>query len=395
MTEHTSDQNTMQTMSENEVNLVVGAIVEATVTAIDANVATVEFGYKQPGQIALRDWSDVRLSSLVDVVALEDRVFAKIVELDTEQQGPILSRKDAVNSETWARLQEQFERQEILSVKILSAIKGGLVADISGLRAFLPASLVDFRFQSDLTPFVGQTIPVMITELEEQTRRLIISRKQALDKQQQSLRVSKLQEFEIGQVIDGTVARITAFGAFVDLGGIDGLLHVSEMSFARVSKPEDIVHPGDSVHVKVLRIDPNSGKISLSMKLEDSNPWRTAAEEFQVGQVVTGTVKRLAAFGAFVEVAHGIEGLVHISQLSQSRVESPSEVVTPGDQVKVKILELQPENERMSLSIREATKEHHKPAPTRHTTKIETKSEPTSATLEELFGEALREKFKL
>lgn len=396
MTEHTLNQNSTQTMSDHGSTLLAGAIVEASVISVEANQVTVEFGYKQLGHIAVKDWSDVRSQTLVGTVNIGERVLARITELHDEGEHPVLSRKDAVSSDTWATLQDKFASQEIIEVKILAAIKGGLVADIESLRAFLPASLVDFRFQSDLTSFVGQTVPVVITEIDPEQRRVIISRKQALEKEQQSFRGEKLQAFEVGQITEGIVARLTGFGAFVDLGGIDGLLHISEMSFARVNRPEDVVQPGDSVRVKILRIEPESGKISLSMKLEDANPWRSATNQFQVGQVITGVVKRIASFGAFVEVAPGIEGLVHISQLANSRIESPVEVVTPGDEVQVKILELKPEEERMSLSIREATKQSQKPAPAmRQPSKTEMKAEPTSATLEELFGEALRKKFNL
>lgn len=395
MTEQTSNQETTQQSNESTDQLHVGAIVEATVTAVAANVVHAEFGSQKIGQITRKEWSDVRLSTLEGVVAVGERILAKIIDLGDAAHPLQLSRKDAVNAETWAVLRERFEHQVTFSVKILSAVKGGLVADVEGLRAFLPASLIDFHFQSDLSIYEGKTIAVILTELDEQQRRLIISRKHAIEKEQQSLRTQKLREFEVGQIVTGTVARLTPFGAFIDLGGVDGLLHVSEMSFARVKSPEDVVHPGDQVRVKVLRIDPDQGKISLSMKLEDTNPWRSVSEQFHVGQIVSGTVKRLASFGAFVEVAPGIEGLVHVSQLSSGRVESPAAVVTPGDQVRVKILELKPEEERMSLSIREAVKEQQKPAVTRQPTQTQTKAEPTSATLGELFGDVLREKFKL
>lgn len=272
-------------------------------------------------------------------------------------------------------------------------MKGGLVADVEGMRAFLPASLLDVKFVENLEPFVGETLDVMISELDIEHRRVILSRKKVMEKQEQEERKERLGEFHVGDVIAGKVARLTSFGAFVDIGGVDGLLHVSEMSWGRVNRPDEIVHVGDSVRVKILQISPEAGKISLSLKTEDTNPWNFVQQKFRIGDIVKGTVKRLSSFGAFVEIGDGIEGLVHVSQIASHRVERPSDVLKPGDEVLVKILDIKPEEGRVSLSIREAGKAADKKAAANWEKNQE--SETHGATLGELVGDALREKFKL
>ncbi len=370
-----------------------GAIVEGAVVRVLVHEVYVDFGYKSEGVLARQEYSEAKIPSLVDVVSAGDRVRAVLMNLGDGDHPPVLSRKAAVDSQTWEELRRRQQDDEVFEVRIASAVKGGLVADIEGLRAFLPASLVDVRFQSNLAPFVGQLEPVVFTELDEQQRRIILSRKRALEIRERAARSSRMTAFSQGQIVEGTVARVTKFGAFVDLGDVDGLLHVSEMSWSRVNRSEDAVRPGDRITVKILRVDPESGKLSLSMKLDHENPWRIAALQFHAGDIVEGTVNRLSSFGAFVEVAPGVEGLVHISQLAQKRVETPADAVSPGERVQVKILEFKPDEERMSLSIREAKKRKERPAAANRNADQHT--EIGNTTLGDLFGDVLREKFKL
>ncbi|MHB1630582.1 MAG: 30S ribosomal protein S1, partial [Bacilli bacterium] len=382
-----------QGMAGEPVAYVQGGIVEGTVVRVLAHEVYVDFGYTSEGVLARQEYSEAKIPSLVDVVSAGDRVRTVILKLGDADHPPALSRKAAVDSQTWDELRRRQRDDEVSEVRIASAVKGGLVADIEGLRAFLPASLVDVRFQSNLAPFVGQLEPVVFTELDEQQRRIILSRKRALEIRERAARSSRMTAFSQGQVVEGTVARVTKFGAFVDLGDVDGLLHVSEMSWSRVNRSEDAVRPGDRITVKILRVDPESGRLSLSMKLDHENPWRIAALQFHAGDIVEGTVNRLSSFGAFVEVAPGVEGLVHISQLAQKRVETPADAVSPGERVQVKILEFKPDEERMSLSIREAKKRKERPAAANRNNDQHT--EIGNTTLGDLFGDVLREKFKL
>ncbi len=388
-----TDFETTQEMTDESAAFTKGAIVEGAVTRVDAHTMYVDFAYKSEGVMTRQEYSEAKIPSLADVVSVGDHVRAVLTNLGDEDHPPALSRKAAVDAQTWKELRRRQRDEEVFEVRVASAVKGGLVADVDGLRAFLPASLVDIRFQSNLAPFVAQKAPVVITELDEEHKRIILSRKRALEIRERATRSLRMTAFSPGQIVEGTVARLTKFGAFVDLGDVDGLLHVSEMSWSRINHSEDAVKPGDHVKVKILRVDPESGKLSLSMKFEHENPWRVAVEQFRIGDIVEGTVNRLSSFGAFVEVAPGVEGLVHISQLAQKRVATPADAVSPGDRVQVKILEFKPDEERMSLSIREAKKRPERAAAANRNAVQHT--DAGNATLGDLFGDVLREKFKI
>ena len=380
-------------MTEEPDEFSTGILVEGTVTRVMAHAAYVDFAYKSEGILTRQEYSEAKIPSLMGVVSVGDSVRAVLTRLGDEEQPPALSRKAAVDAQTWEELHRRKQDEEVFEVRIVSSVKGGLVADVDGLRAFLPASLVDVRFQSNLTPFVAQMEPVVITELDEQQKRIILSRKRALEIRERATRSSRMTAFSPGQIVAGTVARLTKFGAFVDLGDVDGLLHISEMSWSRINRSEEAVKPGDQVQVKILRVDPESGKLSLSMKFDHENPWRIAADQFHVGDIVEGTVNRLSSFGAFVEVARGVEGLVHISQLSHMRVETPADAVALGERVQVKILEFKPDEERMALSIREAKKRPERATASNWNSGQQ--ADDGNATLGDLFGDALRQKFKI
>ncbi len=385
-----SEQEQQQVSAQ---DIVLGAIVKATVISVQSDHVMVDFGYKQEGKILRKDWSAVSIPSLQDVVQVGDVVDAQVESLD---ETPILSRKSAVNEETWARLAKLLSDNIVITVKVLAVVKGGLVADLLGIRAFIPASLIDVKFIQDLSAFVMQPLDVVVSEVEPADHRLILSHKRVLEWQEQDARQSQMDNFHVGEHVQGTVARLTPFGAFIDLGGVDGLLHISEMSWSRVERPEDVVQPGQTVEVKILKVEKESGRISLSMKGDRVSPWADVADHFHVGDLVKGTIKRLSSFGAFVEVAPGIEGLVHVSQISEKRVAQPSDVLSPGQEVQVKILEVHPEEERMALSMKEVRRESVKREEKKRVNHFVEKqtAEPAATTLGDLFGDLLRDKFK-
>lgn len=370
-----------------------GTKVYGKVTRVEDDGVFVDFGYKTEGKVPLAEWTMAPVKSLKGAVSEGDRTAVLLRDLGDP---PRLSRKAAVDESTWRDLQERMEREIPFEVYVLSAIKGGLVADVEGVRGFLPASLVDLRFVGDLSPFVGERITVMATEVDPQDNRLILSRKKVLERTVLAEKEHILEQLRPGQRIEGVVARLTPFGAFVDLGGVDGLLHVSEMSWSRVERPEDVVRVGQHVSVTVLRVDPEGGRVSLSMKDMQGSPWTSVTEQFRPGDIVTGTVRRLTNFGAFVEVAPGIEGLVHVSQISDKRVETPADVLKPGQTVSVKILDIRPSDERMSLSIREAMRTQGQKRPAGNEARgAQPSAEPApGTTLGDLFGDMLRDRFK-
>jgi len=379
-------------MRDADLSLTQGAIVTGTVVRVEAEAAYVQMDGQGEGQIARSQWSTVSGPALTEMASVGETVRASV--LGVADDGTVrLSRKNAVDGATWEQLREQSLQEAIRPVKIISVVKGGMVADVEGLRAFIPASLVDVRFVSDLKPFQGQIVPTVITEVDESERKVILSRRRALELDDARHRGERLGQFQVGQVVSGKVARFTSFGAFVDIGDVDGLLHVSEMGWSRVERPQDILAIGQEIEVKILRIDPENGKLSLSLRETLQNPWVSVHERYKVGDVVSGIVKRLSSFGAFVEVEPGIEGLVHVSQIANRRVAEPSEVLEPGQTVSAKILELRPEDERMSLSMRDAAKTEERKKTSQWVDKQSSAAEP-GTTLGDIFGDLFKDKFK-
>jgi len=382
----------LSTTDESVTAPAIGSLVTGVIMRVEADTAYIDFGYASEGQIARAQWSTVSGPALQELAAVGDSVRA--VTLGVTDEGVVrLSRKNAVNADTWERLRADSENETIQQVKVINMVKGGLVIDVEGLRAFLPASLVDLRFVADLKPFLGQTIAVVITEVDENEKKIILSRKRAVELADVMQRGEKLGSFEVGQVVTGTVARFTSFGAFVDVGDVDGLLHVSEISWSRVERPESVLHVGQQVTVKILRIDPANGKLSLSLRETQQNPWTDVEKRYNIGDVISGTVKRLSSFGAFVEVEPGIEGLVHVSQIANRRVAEPSEVLEPGQTVQAKILDIRADEERMSLSLRDAGKTEERKKTDKWVEK-QVKDPAPGTTLGDLFGDLFKDKFK-
>lgn len=333
-----------------------GTIVTGTVVGVEDDSVMVDVGYKSEGKIYLNELTHRKLNNAAESgLKVGDKIEVMVVAVDKGGEvGLRISKRRADEAKAWGKLVEQFEAGEVLEGQVTEAVKGGLVVDL-GVRAFLPASQVDRGYVNDLSKFVGQTIRVKIIEMEKGKNRVIISRKQVMDTERGSAKKVFWENAEEGQVREGTVKSLTDFGAFVDLGGVDGLLHISEMSYGRIKHPSEVIKEGQKLQVKILRLDREKEKVSLGLKQAQPDPWSTVAERYAEGTVVEGKVARLATFGAFVELEPGIDGLIHISQLADQRVGTPGEVVQVGQVVKAKVVGVSPEQRRISLSIRELT----------------------------------------
>lgn len=348
-----SEPETVQPVAAGEVRR--GDRVQGTVVKIDGNEVLVDIGYKTEGILPLSEISRRNIESPAEVFKEGDVVEALVIRIDDEGR-PILSRKRIEEDLAWARLREAHEKGLTLDVPVTAQVKGGLVADV-GTRGFIPASQVGLEFVKDLSPYVGKTLRVKVIEASRDEKRAILSEKKALEEERDNERARLLSTIEEGESRTGEVKRVTEYGAFVDIGGLDGLLHVSEMSWRRVADPRQLVKEGDKVEVRVLKVDRERGRVSLGLKQTEPDPWSKVATKYPVGQVVSGKVVSVTDFGAFVELEEGIEGLVHVSQLSDKRVAHPSEVVKVGDTLTVKVLKVNPAERRISLSARGAEQE--------------------------------------
>ncbi|WP_018751427.1 30S ribosomal protein S1 [Paenibacillus sanguinis] len=352
---------TNQDELEQIVSLKKGDTVKGTIVKIEDNQAYVSIGYKYDGVIPIRELSSVHLDNASDAVAVGQEVETKVVSIDDEKERLVLSKRAIDSENAWEELEKRFESGEVFEVTVADVVKGGIVADV-GVRGFIPASMVERHFVEDFSDYKGRTLRVKVKELDRENNKVILSQKDVLDEEFEANKLKVMSELSEGQVLEGTVQRLTQFGAFVDVGGVDGLVHVSEIAWSHVDKPSDALSEGDQVKVKVLKVDPEKGKISLSIKAALPGPWDTAAEQFHTGDIVSGEVRRLVNFGAFVEIAPGVEGLVHISQISHKHIGTPHEVLKEGQTVQVKVLDVNTSEKRVSLSIKE-TEESPAPAP--------------------------------
>ncbi|MFD1955752.1 30S ribosomal protein S1 [Paenibacillus thailandensis] len=360
MSEEMNVQESQEAM-DNLVSLKKGDIVTGTIVKLEDNQAFVSIGYKYDGVIPIRELSSVQLNNASEAVAVGQEVQVKVVSIDDEKERLVLSKRQIDSEKAWDVLQSRYDNGEVFEVTVADVVKGGLVVDV-GVRGFIPASMVERHFVEDFSDYKGRTLRVKVKELDRENNKVILSAKEVLDEEYEQNKTRIMESLVVGQEIDGTVQRLTPFGAFVDIGGIDGLVHVSELSWQHVAHPKDVVAEGQSVRVKVLKVDPAAGKISLSIKAAQPGPWETAASQFSTGDIVTGTVRRLVSFGAFVEIAPGVEGLVHISQIAHRHIATPHEVLKEGQEVKAKILDFNPAEKRVSLSIKE-TEEAPEQAP--------------------------------
>ena len=330
-----------------------GDIVEGTIVSVDSEGALVDIGYKSEGFIPTRELSIRNNVDPADSVAVGDRVESVVLDKEDDEGRLILSKKRAMYERAWGQIQQVADQDGTVEGTVIEVVKGGLIVDI-GLRGFLPASLVDLRRVRDLDPFIGDTITAKVIELDRARNNVVLSRRAHLEEALAEERTEFLDNLHEGEVRDGTVSSVVNFGAFVDLGGMDGLVHVSELSWQHVNHPSELVKVGDEVKVKVLEVDRDRERISLSIRQTTEDPWDVFANDNEVGHVVTGTVTKTVPFGAFVSVADGVEGLVHVSEIAMHRVESPELELSIGQAVQVKITEKDDERRRVSLSIKQA-----------------------------------------
>jgi ribosomal protein S1 len=340
-------------------NLKNGDVVEGTVVAVDDGLM-VDFGYKSDGVVPPQELRLPAGKSVAEAFAVGQKIPVMIMNLEPAEGHPVLSHRRGVEAKAWQRLTEAHRTGEVIEAPVTAAVKGGLVLDV-GLRGFMPASHVERGYVNDLSVYVGQTLRARVIEIDRAKNRVILSQKVVLEEEYKRLRDRTWATLAEGQIRRGVVKGLTDFGAFVDLGGVDGLLHVSEMAWGRVDHPSDVLQVGDEIDVMILRLDPEKEKISLGLKQVLPDPWQTAEEKYPPGSIVEGKVMRLAPFGAFVQLEPGIEGLVHISQMADYHVHEPGEVVREGQTVRVKVLRVSPAERRISLSIREAERSAPRP----------------------------------
>ena len=330
-----------------------GQLVEGTVVRIDKDEVLLDIGYKSEGVIPQKELSIRNNLHPSEVVEMGEKLEALVLQREDSEGRLLLSRKRALYEKAWGDIEAIKEADGMVSGTVIEVVKGGLIVDI-GLRGFLPASLVDLRRVRDLQPLIGTTVDTKIIELDRHRNNVVLSRRAWLEESQKDEREDFLTNLKSGEIRSGVVSSVVNFGAFVDLGGMDGLIHVSELSWKHVDHPGSVVSVGDEIEVQVLDIDMSRERISLSLKATQKDPWQEFADSHQVGELVYGRVTKLIQFGSFVQVGEGIEGLVHISEMSAHHVELPEQVVTPGEELWVKIIDLDLERRRISLSIKQA-----------------------------------------
>jgi small subunit ribosomal protein S1 len=328
-----------------------GDVVSGKVVRIDQDEVLVDIGYKSEGVIPSNELSIRKTVKPSEEVELGEEVDALVLTKEDQEGRLILSKKRARFEKAWRRIERAADSGEPVEGTVIEVVKGGLILDL-GVRGFLPASLVDIRRVQNLEEFMGEKLECKVIELNRSRNNVVLSRRAVLEEERKEVREQILGRLQPGQVVEGKISNIVDFGAFVDLEGIDGLIHISELSWSHVNHPSEVVSIGDTVRVKVLDIDRDRQRISLGLKQTQEDPWQRVVNEYKEGDVVEGKVTKIVAFGAFVQILPGVEGLVHISELAQHHVESPAEVVRPGDELKVKILEVDDARRRLSLSVK-------------------------------------------
>ncbi len=329
-----------------------GDIVTGKVIKVDADQAVVDVGYKYDGIVPLRELSSVQLDNAEEIVQIGQDIELKVITIDDNKEKLVLSKRAVDSEKSWEKLAADMENKTILEAKVAEVVKGGLVVDV-GLRGFVPASMVERTFVEDFSDYKGRTLRLRVKEMDREKNKVILSQKDVLDEEFEAKKQETISKLSVGQELTGTVQRLTQFGAFVDIGGVDGLVHISEMAWHHVEHASEVVKEGDQVRVQVLKLDPANERISLSIKATQPGPWESVKNKISIGDIVTGTVKRIVQFGAFIEVAPGVEGLVHISQIAHRHIATPFEVLKEGQEVQVKVLDMNPDEKRISLSIKE------------------------------------------
>jgi len=331
-----------------------GAIVKGTVVHVTTNEVIVDLGFKSDGIISREEFIDDPSADLTELAKPGDVFEVRVLRVNDKDGNVIVSKKKVDAHLNFQKLEQAFEEKTILPGKIVDVVKGGLLASILGCRVFVPASQMSTRFEKDLAVFKGKEFDFNILEFDRSKKRIVGGRKDLIIQEAEKRRNEIFNTMEVGQIVEGTVSRLADFGAFVDLGGVDGLIHVSEASWKRIRKISEVLSEGDQVSAYIVALDPEQGKISLSLKDAKSNPWNGIADRYPIGEIVQGTVVRLAVFGAFVNLEEGIDGLVHISQIAEKHVAKPEDELSPGQVINVKVVGIDIEQQRISLSKREA-----------------------------------------
>ena len=328
-----------------------GEVVSGRVVRIDNDEVLVDIGYKSEGVITSGELSIRKNVDPHEEVELGEEVDVLVLTKEDQDGRLLVSKKRARFEKAWRRIEAAAESGEPVEGNVIEVVKGGLIVDL-GVRGFLPASLVDIRRVADLDAFLHTTIECKVIELNRQRNNVVLSRRAVLEEERKGARQEILDRLQPGAIVEGQISNIVDFGAFVDLNGIDGLIHISEISWSHVNHPSEALSIGDTVQVKVLEIDRERQRISLGLKQTQDDPWQRVVNTYNVGDDLEGTVTKVVTFGAFVEILDGVEGLVHISELAPHHVENPREVVAPGDEIKVKVLEIDSERRRLSLSVK-------------------------------------------
>lgn len=390
-----SGNESMEAALDNFQEVKVGDIVKGEVLAIEDKQAIVGIeGAGVEGVVPAKELSTLPVEDINEAVKVGDvleLVVISAIGKDKENGSYLLSKRRLDAKKVWEDIEKDFQEGKIIEAPVTNVVKGGLVVDV-GVRGFVPASMVEAHFVADFEDYKGKTLTFKIVEIEPSENRLILSHKAVVEAEKAKQKEALLADLYEGQEVEGKVARLTDFGAFVDLGGIDGLVHVSEISHGHVGKPSDVLSVGDTVNVRILSVDADKERVSLSIKDTLPGPWTNIEEQAAVGSVLTGTVKRLTSFGAFVEVFPGVEGLIHISQISHKHIATPHEVLQEGDEVQVKVLEVNPSEHRIALSIKALEKAEN----TNETQEVseddyQLPEESTGFTMGDILGDALKD----
>ncbi len=330
-----------------------GDLVHGRVVSVERDEVLLDIGYKSEGVIPARELSIRKDADPSEIVSIGDEVEALVLQKEDKDGRLILSKKRAEYERSWSKIEGKHESGENVSGEVIEVVKGGLIIDI-GLRGFLPASLVDLRRVKDLTTYMGRTLEARVIEMDRNRNNVVLSRRVVLEEGRKHERAEILGKLQKGMILPGNVSSIVDFGAFVDLGGIDGLVHISELSWSHVNHPSEVVKVGDPVNVQVLDVDMSRERISLGLKQTSEDPWKQLVKNFPIDAIIEGAVTKLVPFGIFVELGDGIEGLVHISEMAKGHVETPDQVTSVGVRVHVKVMDIDEERRRISLSMRAA-----------------------------------------
>jgi small subunit ribosomal protein S1 len=368
-------------------SLSVGDLTKGTVSKVEEKQAFVNVGYKMDGVLPISELSSLHVEKVDDVLKEGEEHEFKVIKLTEDEL--VLSKKAVVAEQAWNDMEKKLDSKETFEATVADVVKGGLVVDV-GVRGFIPASLVERHYVEDFSDYKGKTLRLKVVEMDRERNKLILSQRAVLDEEVNEKKKETLSSVKEGEVIEGQVQRLTSFGVFVDIGGVDGLVHISQLAHHHVEKPSDIVSEGDTVKVKVLGVDPDNERISLSIKDTLPGPWELLEGQVKPGDVIQGTVRRLVSFGAFIEVAPGVEGLVHISQIANRHIGTPGEVLKEGETVSVKVLDVNTKDKRISLSIRALEEERETKAENEAKQEYQREDDHAGFSLGDVIGDQLK-----